>query len=169
MFPKIKYIELKRKKSRNIIIKSYYTIRILYPCLYSIYLSKNTNSTLQIKEKWATEMNRTISLETWEEVCSEVHFVINSNIWREFRWKIMTRCFRTPQIISKWNPSCSNKCWRNCGQNIGNHTHILWSCPKLSNYWVEVFNALKEILHYEFSEDPTVALLQLMFFVLFMN
>lgn len=35
------------------------------------------------------------------------------------------------------------------GQHVGNHTHILWSCPKLNDYW-------KDVLQYETPKDPTV-------------
>lgn len=124
-----------------------------------MFLTKNSNNTLQIKENWEAEINETVPLETWEEACGEVHLVTNSNVWREFKWKIITRFFQTPQIIAKWNPSYSDKCWRNCGQHVGNHTHILWSCPKLRIYWKDIFDALKEIFHCEIPEDPRVALL----------
>lgn len=56
-------------------------------------------------------------------------------------------------------PTYPNKCWRNCSTQIGNHTHIFWSCPKLRSFWDEVFELLKELFHYNFTKDPKVALL----------
>lgn len=117
------------------------------------------NNTLHIKDKWEIEFGAIIPIETWTQGCEEAHSVTSSNIWREFRWKIITRYFRTPHIIAKWNQTGSDKCWRQCGQHIGNHTHIMWSCPKLEDYWKEVFDALKEIFHREIPKDPMVVLL----------
>ena len=83
----------------------------------------------------------------------------NANIWREFRWKVIMRYFRTPQITAKWVLTTSDKCWRNCGPQNGNHTHIFWSCPKLSIFWNEVLDALREIFHQNIPNDPRVVLL----------
>lgn len=86
------------------------------------------NNTLYIKDKWETQFGTTSSTETWIQGCEEAHLVTSSNIWREFRWKIITRYFQTSQITVKWNQIGSDKCWRNCGQHMGNHAHIMWSC-----------------------------------------
>lgn len=49
-------------------------------------------------------MNMVISQDAWGEVCTEAHLVTNSNTWRKFKWKIVTRFFRTPEIVSKMGP-----------------------------------------------------------------
>lgn len=126
---------------------------------YQIFLDLDTNNTLRMKERWETEMNLAISEDAWEEICTEAHLVTNSNMWREFKWKVITRFFRTPEIISKMGPPHSDRCWRNCSTLIGNHTHIFWSCPKLKAFWEEVFKALIEIFHQPLPKDPKVALL----------
>lgn len=126
---------------------------------YQIFLDMNLNNTLQIKGRWETEMNTDIPQDIWEEICTKAHLVTNSNIWREFKWKVITRFFRTPEIVAKMGPTHSNKCWRNCGTQIGNHTHIFWTCPKSRTFWERVFEALKEVFHQNFTKDPKVALL----------
>lgn len=82
-----------------------------------------------------------------------------SNTWREFKWKIIVRFFRTPEIISTMSQSHSSSCWRNCGAHTANHTHIFWFCPKLKIFWGEVFDALKEVFQQDIPRDPAVALL----------
>lgn len=77
----------------------------------------NLNNTLQIKGRWETEMNTDIPQNMWEEICTEAHLVTNSNTQREFKWKVIT-----PEIVAKMGPTLSNKCWRNCGTQSGNHT-----------------------------------------------
>ena len=132
--------------------------------LYNIFLSMNLHNSLQIKQRWEAEMNTVIPQNTWEGMCTEAYLVTNSNTWREFNlilWKIITRFFRTPEILAKMGPTHSNLCWRNCWTRAANHTHIyiFWLCPKLNIYWREVFDALKEIFQQDIAQDPTVALL----------
>ena len=69
------------------------------------------------------------------------------------------RFFRTPEIVAKMGPTYSNICWRNCGTQIGNHTHIFWTCTKLSTFWTEIFEALKIIFRQNLIEDARIALL----------
>lgn len=113
--------------------------------LYNILLSMNQNDSSQIRGRWEAEANMDISRDDWHDVCTEAHMVTNSNTWREFKWKIITRYFKTPAIVSKMGPQYPSSCWRNCGAHIANHTLIFWLCPKLSVFWREVFSALNEV------------------------
>lgn len=60
---------------------------------YQIFLDMNLNNTLQIKERWEIEMKANISQDMWEEICTNAHLVTNSNVWREFKWKVIVVCF----------------------------------------------------------------------------
>ena len=68
-------------------------------------------------------MQQEISGEDWKVICSEAHLVTCSNIWREFKWKVIARYFQTPQIMAKMEPS--NKCRINCGAQIGNQNLVM--------------------------------------------
>ena len=127
--------------------------------LYHIFLSMNSHNSLQIKRRWEEEMNMPISQDTWRQVCTEAHLTTNSNTWKEFKWKIITRYFRTPEIVARMGSTHSSSCWRNCGAHSANHTHIFWSCPKLRVYWKEVFDALEVVFQLNIPREPTVALL----------
>lgn len=127
--------------------------------LYDIFLSMSPHNTLQIKQRWGTEADEDISQDTWMEVCTEAHLATNSNTWREFKWKVITRVFRTPVITAKMNPACPSSCWRDCGTNIPNHTHVFWSCPKLSIFWKDVFDALRQVFQQDIPQDLAVAVL----------
>ena len=69
-------------------------------------------------------MNMVISQEAWEEVGSEAHLVTSSNTRREFKWKIIVRFFRTPEIVSKMSQSHAG----------GIAEHILPIIPIYSGY-----------------------------------
>ncbi len=113
----------------------------------------------QIRHRWEAEMNNDIAVDTWEEICTEAHRATNSNSWREFKWKVITRFFRTPEITAKMGLKRCGSCWRNCGKDNANHTHIFWLCPKLSLFWKEVFDALKAVFKQDIPQSPTIALL----------
>merc|ERR1712082_145103 len=34
---------------------------------------------------------------------------------------------------------------RECGEQIGTHTHIFWTCPKLLQFWSAVFNDINRV------------------------
>ena len=126
---------------------------------YQVLLDLCPNNTLYIKEKWETELGVEITLDSWEEICSEAHFVTNSNTWREFKWKVVSRFFRTPHIVSKMGPNHSDRCWRGCGAHIGTHSHIFWTCPKLQPFWKAISGALGEVFGLKIPEDPKIMLL----------
>lgn len=57
------------------------------------------------------------------------------------------------------NPACSNSCWRDCGTDISNHTHVFWSCLKLFTFWKDVFDALQHVFQQDIPQDLAVAVL----------
>lgn len=126
---------------------------------YQAFSTMSAYNTSNIKLRWESEINTHISDPLWEDMCTEAHMVTNSNSWREFKWKVITRFFRTPEIVAKMNPVNLDICWRNCGSQVGNHTHIFWSCPIISSFWDDVFAALNTILHHSLPKDPQLAIL----------
>lgn len=90
----------------------------IYKCLNLL----TSGSALDVKEKWELEMNIITEDTCWEDVCEEGHKITSSPMWKEFNWKLKIRYFRTPSIISKFDSSKMNLCWRECHQ-IGDHTH----------------------------------------------
>ena len=61
---------------------------------YQVFLDLCPNNTLYIKEKWEAELGIEVTSDTWEEICSEAHLVTNSNTWKEFKWKVISRFFK---------------------------------------------------------------------------
>uniref|UniRef100_A0A8C8E244 Reverse transcriptase domain-containing protein n=1 Tax=Oryzias sinensis TaxID=183150 RepID=A0A8C8E244_9TELE len=126
---------------------------------YKIFVSINNDGPVRAKQGWEAEAARGIPDEMWEEACTEAHLATNSNTWREFKWKVISRYFRTPDIVSKMNPNVPSLCWRNCGSVVPNHTHVFWTCPKLQNFWDEVYGAIKQVFQVDIPRDLMVALL----------
>lgn len=126
---------------------------------YKILSSTDINNTLHIKTKWGDETHSSISDEMWEDICSEAHLVTCSNLWREFKWKTITRFFRTPAITAKYKPGNTDTCWRYCGTDIGHHTHIFWTCPIIETFWNDIFTAIGDVFNRPFAKDVSFAIL----------
>ena len=120
---------------------------------YQQFLLLNPNNSVQIKQRWEAEMHQEVSMENWDIICSEAQLVTGSNTWREFKWKVFARYFRT-HIVAKMGPTHNNKCWRSCGVHIGIHLHIFWACPKLRSFWDEVYKVLAVVFHANIPKDP---------------
>lgn len=85
------------------------------PKAVSIFYKKlsdsNTNNTTPIKRRWGWDkqyLRRT-----------------RPGLWREFKWKVVSRFFRTPKISSKYNPGNPDTCWRTCATNLGTHIFVI--------------------------------------------
>lgn len=78
-----------------------------------------------------------------------------SQIWREFGWKNLTRFFITPQIKSR-QLKTQQPCWRLCGNQEGNHSHVFWCCCKLRPFWNVVNTTVNNILDYDIPNNCVV-------------
>lgn len=124
---------------------------------YKMLQQESTENTLNIKEKWELEMNIIIKDEEWVETMRNGHKITKSQILREFEWKTKTRFFRTPFITSRFGKTWE-ECWRGCGL-VGDHTHIFWDCPKLTNYWKDIHYEIKKCLSIDVPLTPNSMIL----------
>ena len=117
--------------------------------LYKRFPSDIFQNTYDIKETWELESNTVIDDEMWDKLCNTSHKGINSQQWRELDWKLKTRFFYTPLVISNFAKDSSTAlCWRNCGK-IGDHTHIFWDCPNIIAYWKNIKDEIEKIVKRE--------------------
>lgn len=57
----------------------------------------NLQNSCDIKRRWEDQ--------TRLYLCTEAHLATNSSTWREFKWKIITRIFRTQAMLSIMGPA----------------------------------------------------------------
>lgn len=127
--------------------------------IYKRLINDTLQNTESIKGKWELELNILITDNVWEELCINCHKGLNSQLWREFDWKLKIRYFNTPLIISRYVKEPNVElCWRNCG-NIGDHSHIFWDCPVIQEFWKRVKEETDKILQVNSSLDPLIFLL----------
>ena len=106
--------------------------------LYNILERDNKPEELKEKIRWQEELDLTVSELDWENLSLSSHKTTASQFWREYAWKLQMRYFLTPIQQAKFNHSVTPSCWRECGENHANYSHIFWSCPALKMYWKTV-------------------------------
>lgn len=82
----------------------------------------NTCRTLTYSDRLLMPKKQTIirfSLKT--SICTKI---------QELNYKILNRWYHTPQLLHRYIPSSTDRCWR-CQQDEGTLLHIFWSCPRL--------------------------------------
>lgn len=100
--------------------------------IYKKLMMDMSDNTLHIEGQWELELNTIIDNDVWEDICTECHKGVGSQLWKGIGldWKVRIRFFRTPLQIRRFNNNSNNECWREC-EMVGDHTHIFWDCPKI--------------------------------------
>lgn len=73
------------------------------------------------------------------------------------QFKILHRLHLSKLRLSKMFPTVDPLCDR-CGQAPASIAHMLWNCPRLCYYWVNIFKTLSEALKIRHKPDPVWAL-----------
>lgn len=111
---------------------------------YNAFPSMIKHNTLRMRGRWKAEINEKIPDDIKWEMCTKAHQTTNSSTWRVFKWKIISRFYRTPEITDEMGHTHLSSYWRNCGTQSTNHTHIFWLCPKLCVFWRQIFDPMFE-------------------------
>uniref|UniRef100_A0A672H408 Reverse transcriptase domain-containing protein n=1 Tax=Salarias fasciatus TaxID=181472 RepID=A0A672H408_SALFA len=116
--------------------------------LYRYIVELRGHSTFYVKAKWEEELGIVITPEQWTNIINTQITTTGSHTWRDFSWKNCMRFFITPQQKSK-QTGTQPKCWRGCGNEKANHSHIFWECPMLQTFWESVHAIIKSVLCFD--------------------
>lgn len=137
----------------NLISQTYYKgCKSVISKLYQGILKSRGTSTDYIKGRWERELSSVITSEQWDNMCETAISTSSSAYWREFSWKNLVRFFITPKQQTRGNSSC----WRSCGETVANHTHIFWSCRKLSKFWEDVISKIEQTIGFKSKQRPVI-------------
>lgn len=93
---------------------------------------------------WERDLAVDISLEGWECIFHVIHKGLVNVSTQETNYKRMSRWYRTPALIHKFDPTCPNRCWR-CQQEVGTLLHVWWECPLLQPFWTAVHSTTLQV------------------------
>lgn len=108
-------------------------------------------------KNWERELGQRGKNQEIGKILKLVHGSSVNTRMMEINYKCLTRWYRTPDIVGKFQKGLTIECWRGCNQ-IGSMAHIWWSCLKIKTYWKEILRYIKMITSIELPEDPWICL-----------
>lgn len=125
---------------------------------YSLLNTPTEQPDLLFLQKWeqdlqcnftAAQTQNILQLTLKSSICTKI---------QERNYKILTRWYYTPQLLHKFFPGTSDRCWR-CGSEEGTLLHIFWTCSLVQQFWVAVETIVKKFTNHITQRDPAVFLL----------
>lgn len=89
--------------------------------------------------KWELELGRSLSLDEWGKIYALSRKSSMSGYTQENNYKVLSRWYKTPELVHDIYPTVSDICWR-CGGAIGSYMHIWWDCPDIQAFWRRIFS-----------------------------
>lgn len=126
--------------------------------MYSLLISPEEDFSLDYFSRWERDLQISFSPEQRAKI---LLFTFKSSIHtqaQESGYKLLTRWYRTPQVLHFMYPETSDCCWR-CGRHPGDLLHLFWSCPKLLPFWTSVKRIMSKFTDREIPWDPAFFLL----------
>lgn len=122
-------------------------------------LSPSSESLLhKIKMNWESELQLSFSETFWTGAIGAINSSSSCARLSLIQFKVLHRLHFSKEKLSKLYPDrFDDKCNR-CGQTPCNLTHMLWACPRLSEFWHRYFKIISEILDINLTLTPHIAI-----------
>ena len=125
--------------------------------IYNAIDSLNPDQTTRLKQTWEEELGAPISDNQWDQILKLVHTSSICARHSLLQCKVLFRVNYTNVRLAKIYPDTSGSCNR-CKQSPANHTHMFWSCLKLTGFWRQIFDTLSTVLDIDLNPEPCTAL-----------
>lgn len=126
----------------------------------SIYykISSLTPSPLNsLKQTWEQDLGFDISEDQWKDILDLIH---SSSICARhalIQCKVLHRAHYTNAKLAKIFSNISDECNR-CKHSPADHLHMFWSCPRLTDYWSDIFRTISQALNLTIAPDVLTVL-----------
>lgn len=121
-------------------------------------ISQLTVTPLDQKRKdWEEELGCPITDNDWKEALSRVNGSTSCARLSLIQFKVIHRTYYTNSKLSKIYPNVTDTCNR-CNLSPANMTHMFWSCPRLCDYWTDIFSHLSKFLSVTLSPSIEVGI-----------
>lgn len=124
---------------------------------YGMLMTFSPSNLSDLKSQWEGELGEPICDEDWEAALGRVH---SSSICARhgfLQFKVLHRIHWTKLRLSRRFPDVDPLCDR-CKCSPASHTHMFWSCTKLTQYWSSIFDIISGFLEQPVSPCPLVGL-----------
>lgn len=93
----------------------------------------------KIRRDWEEELGSAIADNDWEDALTKVNGSTSCARLSLIQFKVLHRIYFINHKLSKIYPNVEDTCNR-CNLSPANMTHMFWSCPRLHDYWTNIFN-----------------------------
>lgn len=117
--------------------------RHMISILYSRLLGQNTKSMLStLKTRWENDVGP-LSDEEWNRAISSPQSISSNHNERLIQLYMVHRAYYTTTRLSRFRPGYVDICPK-CLLSPGTFLHLLWSCPRVNGFWVQVIQFLHD-------------------------
>ena len=114
--------------------------------------------TAALRLSWERELGVTYDEQEWAKVCGNSVTLSRELRVRLIQFKILHRLYWTPSRLFRLGLKDSATCW-NCGVGGGTMIHVMWSCPKINQYWMKIHGYIVRVLKRHFVLCPKLYIL----------
>ncbi len=120
--------------------------RQLISTIYGKITSLISSPVDSLKQTWEQDLGIDISEDQWKNILSLTHTSSICARHALIQCKVLHRVHFTNAKLAKIFPNRSDACNR-CKQSPADHLHMFWSCPRLMDYWSDIFRTLSQALN----------------------
>lgn len=107
------------------------------PVYYLMLLKCSDKGTSALKSTWEADLNASFTEREWSRILLNFKKMSRELKTRLIQFMILNRIYWTPSKLYKVKLIQTRECWR-CHNGEGTLTHMLWSCPKIQDFWSEI-------------------------------
>ena len=118
----------------------------------------NPTSSHHLKEAWEKDLALSISDNDWETYLGDIRSCSINSRHQLIQFKVIHRLHYSCVKLHSFYPSISPICSK-CKSAEGTLGHLFWFCPKLNQFWSDIFKCFSEVYNCNISPDPLTAIL----------
>lgn len=118
----------------------------------------NPTSSHHLKEAWEKDLALSISDSDWETYLGDIRSCSINSRHQLIQFKVIHRLHYSCVKLHSFYPSISPICSK-CKSAEGTLGHLFWFCPKLNQFWSDIFKCFSEVYNCNISPDPLTAIL----------
>ena len=113
---------------------------------------------LHIKDTWVRDIGEVISDNLWTQGLARIKSCsINARL-QCIQFKVIHQLHFSKTKLNRIFPSVSPTCDK-CRSADGSLGHLFWSCPKLRNFWVDIFQLYSDLYAIQLIPDSLIVIL----------
>lgn len=111
-----------------------------------------------LRLSWERDLGVTYDKQEWAKVCGNSRTMSRDLRVRLIQFKILHRFYWTPSRLFRLGLKDSASSWK-CCVGGGTMIHVMWSCPKINQYWMKIHGYIVRVLKRHFVLCPKLYIL----------